>query len=133
MGYLPCVSIIAESRIIDDIYLISWLNKILWNCYFLIKLLFQSHYFLRTLMFSKQLYISASATFSMMLFIGKSSFRLLTSFSQLHYFYHLVINPAVFRFKFPGVHRVVNYSENHSVKYHEQKFHIKFAFQSCIE
>ena len=43
----------SESRIIDKIYLINWLHKVLWNCYFLIKALFQSlllfkdHYFFK--------------------------------------------------------------------------------------
>ena len=47
--------------------------------------------------------------------------------------YHLMINLGVFRFKFPGVHIVVHHSENDSMKYHEQKFCIKFAFQGSIE
>ena len=134
MGYLPCVSIIAESRIIDDIYLISWLNKILWNCYVLIKLLFQIVYFLRTLMFSKQLYISASATFSEdAVYWNKQFLTASLVFTVTLFIYHLVINPGVFRFKFPGVHRVVHHSENDSIKYHEQKFCKKFAFQGSIE
>ena len=37
MGVLSCVSVIAESRIINKIYLIGWLHKVLWNKYFLIK------------------------------------------------------------------------------------------------
>ena len=39
-----------------------------------------------------------------------------------------MINPGNFRFKFPCVHRVVHPSKNLSIKYHEQKFYIKFAF-----
>ena len=54
-------------------------------------------------------------------------------FTVTLFIYHLVINPGVFRFKFPGVHRVVHHSENDSIKYHEQKFCIKFAFQGSIE
>ena len=110
------------------------LHKLLRNCYFLRKLLCQSLYFLRTPIFSKQLHISASATFSDVVYWGTASFRMLTSFSQLLFIYHLVINPGVFRFKFPSVHsRVVHHSENHSIKYHEQKCWIKFAFQGSIE
>ena len=64
----PCVSIIAENRIIDQIYLISRLPKVLgtatfsWN-YFLSKLIFHSLYFLRVLTLSKQLYFFKRATF----------------------------------------------------------------------
>ena len=77
VGFLLCVSITAESRIIDKTYLTNWLHKLatqicyinwlhkeLWNCYFLIKLFFQSLYILRTTIFSKQLYISPRPTFS---------------------------------------------------------------------
>ena len=105
------------------------LHKSLRNCYFLRKLLCQSLYFLRTPIFSKQLYISASATFSDVVYWGTASFRMLT----LVLVCHLVINPRVFRFKFPSVHRVVHHSENHSIKYHEQKCWVKFAFQGSIE
>ena len=61
---LSCVSIIADIRIIDKVYLISLLHKVLWNCSFLNKLVFQSLYFLRTPTFSKQLYFFARAAFS---------------------------------------------------------------------
>ena len=40
VGVLSCVSIIAQSRIRDKVYLISSLHKVLQNCYFLSKLLF---------------------------------------------------------------------------------------------
>ena len=43
------------------------------------------------------------------------------------------MNPGVFRFKLSGKHKVVHHSENHSIKYHEQKFCIKFAFQGSVE
>ena len=59
LGVLSCVSIIAQSRVIDKVYLVSRLHKVLCNCYFLSKLL----YFLRTPTFSKQLYSFARATF----------------------------------------------------------------------
>ena len=49
--YVPCVFIIAESRIIDRICLISWLHKVLWNCYFPIKLVFEQATFSGPLLF----------------------------------------------------------------------------------
>ena len=54
-------------------------------------------------------------------------------FTVILFIYHLMINLGVFRFKFPGAHIVVHHSENDSMKYHEQKFCIKFAFQGSIE
>ena len=41
VGVLSGISITAESRIIDKVYLISWLHKALWNCYFSTRLLFE--------------------------------------------------------------------------------------------
>ena len=41
-------------------------------------------------------------------------------FTVTLFIYHLVFKPGVFRF-------------NHPIKYHEQKFCIKFAFQGSIE
>ena len=121
MGFFPCVYIIAESHIRDKIYLISWLHKVLWTCYFLIELLFQSIYFLRTPIFAKQLYISASTTFSQEPVYWNSYFSTVNLVFTL-FIYHLGINPGVFRFKYLGMHRVVHHSENHSIEYHEQKF-----------
>ena len=34
-GVLSCVSIVAQSCVIDKVYLISWLRKVQWNCYWL--------------------------------------------------------------------------------------------------
>ena len=42
MGALTCVSDIAQSQIIDRVYLNSWLCKVLRNCYFVMKLIFES-------------------------------------------------------------------------------------------
>ena len=44
--------------------------------------------------------------------------------------YHMIdsINTGVFRIKLPGVAEWVHHPENLSIKYHEQKFCIKFAF-----
>ena len=42
MGALACVSGIAQSHIIDRVYLNSWLCKVLRNCYFVMKLIFES-------------------------------------------------------------------------------------------
>ena len=74
------------------------------------KLLFQNLSFLRTPIFSKQLYISASAPFSEGAIYWNSLFsagNLL--FTEIICIWHLVINPGVFRFKFLGVHRVVHH------------------------
>ena len=69
-----------------------------------------------------------------MLFIGTASFRLLTLFFTVTLFsHHLVTKLGAFRFEFPAVHRVVHQSENNSIKYQEQTFCIKFAFQASIE
>ena len=88
---------------------IRWLHKILWNCYFLIKLVFQSPYFLRTPVFLKQLYISSSATFSEDAVYWNSQFSIANFiFTVTRFIYRLVISPGVFRFKFPGVHRVMH-------------------------
>ena len=38
---LSFVSIIAQSRIIDKVYLISWLHKVLWNWHFFMELLLE--------------------------------------------------------------------------------------------
>ena len=130
MELLLCVSVIAESRIIGKVYLIRWLHKVLF------QLLFLCYFFLAS-PFSGPLffpYIFASAPFSedavywnSLIWAGNLVFTVII------FIYHLVINPGVFRFKFPGVHRVVHHWENHSIKYHEQKFCIKFAFHGSIE
>ena len=117
MGFLPCISIIAESRIIDKIYLISWLQEVLF------QLLFQSLYFLRAPIFQSSYTFPQVLLFQQIMFIGAATL----------FIYHLVINPGVFRYKFPGVHIVVHHTKNHSIKYYEQKFCIKFAFQGSNE
>ena len=119
MRFLPCVSIIAESRIIDKIYLISWLHKVLWNCYFLIKLLseqatssepllFKEPFFFQSKLFRKSYYFSEDAVY------WNSSF--------------LTANLEFLNSNYPGVHRVVHHLENHSIKYHEQKYCINVTF-----
>ena len=42
MGALTCVSDIAQSQIIDRVHLNSRLCKVLQNCYFVMKLIFES-------------------------------------------------------------------------------------------
>ena len=56
---LSCVSIVGQGRAIDKVYSISRFSNVLWNCYFLSKLLSQSLYFL-----SPYLYSFVRATFS---------------------------------------------------------------------
>ena len=123
MGVLPCVSVIAESR---QICLISWLHKVLWNCYFLMKLFseqatFSELYSFRASTkdpyFSKQLYFFARATFSEDAFYWNSQFSTANLvFTATLFIYHLEINTRVFRFKLLGVHRVVHHSQNLSIK-----------------
>ena len=72
--------------------------------------------------------------FQMMLFIGTARFLTFNLvFTVTFFIYHLIITPRVFRFKFAGVERVVHHSENNSIKCHEQKLCIKFAFHVSIE
>ena len=128
MQFLLCVSIIAESRHHRQ-NLQSTEEVLLFD-----KLTFSKPVLLKDPYFSKQLYISASATFSEdAVYWNKQFLTASLVFTVTLFIYHLVINPGVFRFKFPGVHRVVHHSENDSIKYHEQKFCIKFAFQGSIE
>ena len=98
------------------------------------KATFSEHLLFKGPFFSKQLYISTSATFSEDVIFRNSFFSTADLvFTVTLFTYHLVINPGVFRFKLPSVHRVVYHSENHSIKYYEQKFSIKFAFEGIIE
>ena len=101
--------------------LISLLYKVLWKCCFLRKLLFQSLCFLRIPVFSKQLYFFAKATFSEDAVYWNSQFSTTNLvFTVTLFIYHLEINH--------GVHRVLHHSKNLFIKYHYQKFYIKFAF-----
>ena len=77
VGVLSCVSIIAQSCAIDKVYLISRLQNVLWNCYFLSKLLFQSVYFLKDLTYT----LSQEPLFQRMQFFRTSNFLQLTSWS----------------------------------------------------
>ena len=97
------------------------------------KLLFEQCNFLEPLLSKVLLYFQSSHTFSQelfsqkMLFIRAGNFRLLIV-TVTFFIYNLEINPGVFRFKLPKVHRVVHHSKNLSIKYHEQNFCIRFAF-----
>ena len=97
MGVLICVFIVAESRIIHKIYLISTLQKELWNWYFLMKLHFeQANFsepllFLRTPIFSEQLYFSAKAAFSEdAIYWSSYFFTANVVFTAALFIYHLV-------------------------------------------
>ena len=115
VGVLSCVSIIAQSCAIDKVYLISRLQNVLWNCYFLSKLLFQSVYFLKDLTYT----LSQEPLFQRMQFFRTSNFLQLTSWS----FQILKYSGG----RGGGVHKVMHYSENLSIKYHDQNFYIKTA------
>ena len=95
-----------------------------------------------------QLYISAKATFSQDAGYWNSSFSTanlvftvtLFMFSTANlvfkvtlFIYHLVINPGVFRSNSLVCTEWYNIIPLNSIKYHEQKFCIKFVFQSSIE
>ena len=113
-GYVSssCVSIIVQSCTIDKVYLSSRLQYALWNCYFLSKLLFQNLYFLKVLTYT----LSKELLFQRMQIFKTAYFKQLTSWSSQI-------------LKYPGaVHRVMQYSENLSIKYHDQNFYIKTAF-----
>ena len=53
-------------------------------------------------------------------------------FTVTLFIYRLVINAGVFRFRFSGVYRKVHHSENHSMKYYEQKFYINLLFRVAL-
>ena len=108
MVVLSCVSIIAESGIIDKVYLIIRIYKVLWSCgsYVLSKLLFKSLCFLRAPIFLKLLYFFARATFSQNAFYLNSYFLSANLvFTVTLFIYLLAIKPnntRVFRFKLSG-------------------------------
>ena len=90
----------------DKVYLISKLRKVLWNCYFLSKLLFKSLYYLRVPNFSKQLYPLARVTFSEDAVFQTNYFSTADLvFTVTLCLYHLVISPTntgVFKLEIPG-------------------------------
>ena len=97
MGALTCVSDIAQSQIIDRVYSNSWLCKVLRNCYFVIKLIFESplfkelyfYMFSRGLLFQKMLFCTANFFFNF-------NFFFYLSFSNQH------TNTDVFTLKLPS-------------------------------
>ena len=87
----------------------SWLNRVLWNWYFVMKLLFAWNTFsepllLKDLYFLKAvIYVFGRATFPDDTVFRIANFRLLTLLLQLHFLF-IVINPiniGVFRLKLP--------------------------------
>ena len=90
-------------------------------------LIFKDPYFFKAVMHFRKCYFSEDTVYWKMLF---STANLVFTVSL--FIYRLVINPGVFRFKFPGVYRKVHHSENRSMKYYEQKFCIKLAFQGSF-
>ena len=123
LGILSCVSIIAQNRIIGKVCLISRLYKILWNYNFLSKLLFYSLYFLRTSIFSKQLYSFAKATFSQELICN-------SLFSQLQFLF-ITWQLALLILELLDLKMPCGFTDswtNLSFKYQDLKFFIKTAF-----
>ena len=106
----------------------------LWNCYFLIKLLFEFVTFSELLLIKDPYFfksVSTKATFSEDAVFRTTNFQLLTSFSVTLSIYHLVTsstNTRAFRLKLSEVHRVVHQPEYLYIKYHEKQFCIKFSF-----
>ena len=97
------------------------------------KLLFEQCNFIEPLLSTVLLYFQSSNTFSQELFSQKMFFIRTANFGLLivtvtFFIYNLENNLGVFRFKLPKVHRVVHHSKDLSIKYHEQKFCIRFAF-----
>ena len=117
-GVLSCVSIIAQSCAIDEVYLISRLHNALSNCYFLSKLFFQSLYFLKVLTYTLQ----------QELFFQRIQFF---KTANLVEFLDLKVSGR------GEVHRIMHYSENLSIKYHGQNrtftFTSKLLSQGTIE
>ena len=61
---LSCVSAIVQIRIIDKVYLISWLSKVLWIFYFLMKLPFEKATFSEPLFFKDRYFFQEVILFS---------------------------------------------------------------------
>ena len=74
---LSCRSTFVQIHIIDIVYLMSWLHKVLWKTLFLSALLFQSFCFLRTA--TKQL-ISRKSYFFRLYIFRTAGFSCLLSF-----------------------------------------------------
>ena len=110
--------------------LISWVCKVLRNCYFVKNLLFEWATFSESLLFKEPyfLYVFARATFPedaifhCSIFFHSYTFYL--SFSNQH------TNTGVFILKLPSgaQGRCTTQIIFYSIKYHEQIFSIKFAF-----
>ena len=105
------VSIIVQKCIIDKVYLISWLCRVLWNCCFLMKRLFERSTFsepllLRTPTFFKAVIRFCKNYFSRRCcFLEQLIFDYKLVFTGTFSIYHLVINPTntgVLRFKLLG-------------------------------
>ena len=114
MGVLSCVSIIAQSRVIDKAYLIIRLHNVLWNCYFLSQLLFQNLYFLKVLSYT----ILQELLFQRMQFFRTANLEQVTSWSFK-------------TSKFLGGSQSGALLRNISIKYHDQNLCliIVFSFQ----
>ena len=75
MRVLFCISAIAQSRIIDKTYSISWLHKVLWNIYFLMKLLFEKATFSEPPLFKDPYFFQSSYTFLQELHLEQQTFE----------------------------------------------------------
>ena len=98
MGAPTCVSDIAQ--IIDRVSLNSWLCKVLQNCYFVMKLIFESLLFKEPIFYM----FSEGLLFQKMLFCTANRF-----FTVTFFIYHLVISiliPTFLHSNDPRVHRV---------------------------
>ena len=93
--FSTCYIWTTVSGIIDKTYLISWLHKVIWNCYFLMKVPFELITFseplhLKDPCFPKAVIPFHKSYFSEDAFLRTGNFLLLTSFSS--YTFHSPFN-----------------------------------------
>ena len=98
VGALSCISVIAQSHIIDKVFLISCLYKVLRNSDFVMNLFFECATSSEPLLF-KDPYLHVSLLFQKMLFSTSNPFVTVALFID-----HLVVshtNTVVFTLKLP--------------------------------
>ena len=86
VGILSCVSFITQSPIIEQVYLISWSHKVLWNCYFFSKLLFRASTFQGALICQSSFTFSQQLLFQKIVFLRTATFRQLTHFHSYTFY-----------------------------------------------
>ena len=128
--------------LIDKVY---WLHKVLWNCYFLIKLLFESATFSEPLLFNDPYLRTAKQldSFCRNYFFRRYCFteqQVLTAnlaFTVTISIDHLVINLLIPELLDSNYPEMLHHSENLFIKIREQNISIKqckkFQFFGCLK